>query len=139
MNTMSLGEQILTLVIYALAVARLVRLINADTILDRPRLWLAGRARHHQLVATELQAHLSQESAYEHHRTLMRRWQTAVYFAQCPWCVGMWLAIATAWLPLYQANNPVGRYLAVALAVSHLVGVCARFADTEEMDITDDA
>lgn len=138
MNTMSLGEQILILVIYALAVARLVRLINSDTILDKPRLWLAGRARHHQLIATDLQAHLSKESAYEHHRTLMRRWQTAMYFVQCPWCVGMWTALATAWLPLCAANNAVVRYLAVALAVSHLVGVCARFADTEEIDITDD-
>ena len=138
MNTMGLGEQILTLVIYALAVARLVRLINSDTILDRPRLWLAGRARHHQLIAIELQAHRGKEQAYEHHRALMRRWQTAVYFVGCPWCVGMWLAIATAWLPLWQANSPVVQYLAVALAASHMVGVCARFADTEEVDITDD-
>jgi hypothetical protein len=65
------------------------------------------------------------------------RWDAVLYFVECPWCVGMWLAFATAWVPLYFADNPVARYVALALAVSHLIGLCARFADTEEVDIED--
>jgi hypothetical protein len=134
---MSLGEQILVGVVYALAVMRLTRLINADTILDRPRLAIASRAKEARLVANEAAAHGQTERAAMYHHK-MTRWNTAMYFVQCPWCVGMWLAFGSVWVPLFYADNIVARYIGVALAVSHLIGVMARFADTEEIDIEDD-
>ncbi|AHB79327.1 hypothetical protein JAMAL_7 [Mycobacterium phage JAMaL] len=125
------------LVVYALAVMRLTRLINADTILDRPRLAIAGKAREARLVMLEARAHGQAVRAQQYQRRMVR-WNTAMYFVQCPWCVGMWLALGTAWVPLYFHQNPVAQYLGVALAVSHLIGLCARFADTEDMEIVDD-
>jgi hypothetical protein len=134
---MSLGEFVLVLVVYALAVMRLTRLVNADTILDRPRLAIAGKAREARLVMLEARAHGQEVRAQQYQRRMVR-WNTAMYFVQCPWCVGMWLALGTAWVPLYFHQNPVAQYLSVALAVSHLIGLCARFADTEDMEIVDD-
>lgn len=125
-------------VVYALAVARLTRLINADTILDRPRGWLAGQQRHHRQIATELQPHPEKVETYDYHRRAMQRWETVVYFVACPWCVGMWLALSTAWIPLWFNTNAVARYVGIALAVSHLIGVFAFAADTEEMDYEDE-
>jgi hypothetical protein len=129
---------LLTLVIYVLAVARLTRLINGDTILDPARLWLATRQKQHWSIAHGLQANLDQAELYDHHRDVARRWQTALYFVQCPWCVGMWLTMATAWLPIYYSDNPVVRYVGIALATSHLIGVFAFAADTEEVDYEDE-
>lgn len=129
---------VLILVTYALALARLTRLINADTVLDGPRGWVAGREKRQWSIAHGLQANLDQAQLYEHHRRIARRWSTAMYFIQCPWCVGLWLTLATAWVPLWYADDPVARYAGVALAVSHLIGVCARFADTEDIDFEDE-
>ena len=134
---MSLGVFVLVLVVYALAIMRLTRLINADTILDRPRLAIAGKAREAMLAANEARAHgqLTRAELYQRRQV---RWNTLMYFVQCPWCVGMWLAFGSAWVPLYFHTNPVAQYVGVALAVSHLIGVFARFADTEEIDVVDD-
>lgn len=111
------------LVIYVLAVARLTRLINADTILDRPRLAIASAAK---------ASHVAGDDAGE------SRWSTALYFVQCPWCVGMWLCLLTAWVPIWYSDNVVARYLGVALAASHLIGVFAFAADTEDIDYEDE-
>lgn len=122
--------------VYALAVARITRLINADTILDRPRLWIASRARDEQKLADGYRE--KGISGVEVVESRARRWSTLLYFVQCPWCVGMWLAFGTAWIPLWFHTNAVTRYVGIALAVSHLVGVCAHFADTEEIDYEDE-
>lgn len=127
---------ILVGIVYALAVARLTRLINADTIFDRPRLWIAGRARGN--LAAAAMSRERQLPGVEAYEAAAKRWNTAFYFVQCPWCVGMWLAFGTAWAPIYLHTNPVVRYVSLALAVSHLIGVCARFADTEEIDYEDE-
>ena len=134
---LNLGYTLLVLVIYALAVARITRLINADTILDRPRVWIAGKARGALLVAREAAAHgqLERERLFV---ATARRWQTLMYFVQCPWCVGMWMALLTAWLPVWILGWPWWTLIPLGLAVSHLVGISARFADTEEMAIEDD-
>lgn len=133
---MSLGYATLVLIVYALAVMRLVRLINADTILDRLRLYPAGKLKTAKETADEAEAN-GQTKRAEVFRASQARWGKVLYFVECPWCVSMWLAFGTAWVPLYFHANPVARYIAVALAVSHLVGVCARFADTEEIEIED--
>lgn len=117
---MSLGFVILVLVVYVLALMRLTRLVNADTITDPIRIAVARRARDEDRSQTE-----------------RARWSTAEYFLACPWCVSMWLAFGTVWLPLFFSANPVVRYVAVALAVSHLVGLFARFASDEDIQFTE--
>lgn len=128
---------ILVLIVWTLAVARLTRLINADNVLDPPRLWVAGRAVLARSNANEADA-LGQAVRFLRLDKVANRWEKALYFVQCPWCVGMWLAIGTAWVPLWFGHNRAALYLLIALAASHLVGVCARFADTEEITIEDD-
>ena len=101
----------LVLVVYALAVMRLTRLINYDAILDRPRSALVR---------------------------LVRGNPTVVYFISCPWCVGFWVTLATAWVPLWQADNTVAQYIAVALAASMIIGLAAPLSADDDIDIVDD-
>lgn len=135
---------LIVLIVWFLAVARVTRLINADTILDRPRLWLAGRAVDARADATEADQ-LGQAVRFVLLDRRAKRWETALAFTQCPWCVGMWLALLSAWAPMILLSwfaRPwyldVVVYLALALAASHVVGLFARFADTEEISIEDD-
>ncbi|AYP69996.1 hypothetical protein I5G62_gp10 [Mycobacterium phage CRB2] len=132
-----LGYAVLVLVIYTLAVMRIVRLINGDTILDRLRLIPARRAENAREAYQEAQA-LGQTARAELFKHSFHRWNKVLYFIGCPWCVSMWVAFSTVWIPLWFHDNWVARYFAIALAVSHLVGLFARFADTEEIEIEDD-
>lgn len=116
--TDSLGYVVLVLIVYAVAVARVTRLINADTITDPLR------------VAIERRARDSDRSDRER-----GRWATLSYFVGCPWCVGMWLALLTTWFPIWLTGLSWWLYPLIAFATSHLVGVCARFADTEDVQI----
>lgn len=59
----------LVLGIYVLAVMRLTRLINSDTILDTPRIAIAR---------------------------IFGPGSKVVEFFNCPWCVGMWIALPGA-------------------------------------------
>lgn len=128
---------LIVLSVYALAVARLTRLINSDTILDKPRLGIITRARASRMDANEARA-LGQDVRATLLERRAHRWATLNYFVQCPWCVGMWLALATAIVPVALLDWPWWTFLPVALATSHLVGVCARFADTEEIEVQED-
>lgn len=133
------------LIVWFLAVARVTRLINADSILDPPRLWIAGEA-----VAAREDANIARADGREvgNNQRLHRRatrWEKLLAFVQCPWCVGMWAALLSAWAPMMLLtwfSRPwyldVVVYLGLSLACSHLVGVCARFADTEEIAFEDD-
>lgn len=134
---MSIGYATLVLVIYALAAMRLVRLINGDTILDRFRLIPARHAKNAKDIADEAEA-LGQVERARVFREKLGRWNKVLYFIECPWCVGMWVCFGTVWAALFFHENVIVRYVGIALATSHLIGVCARFADTEEIDIEDD-
>ncbi|AGT12910.1 hypothetical protein KAYACHO_6 [Mycobacterium phage KayaCho] len=134
---MSLGYQILVLVLYALAVMRLVRLINGDTILDPIRVRLAQRERSALIAAREATLAGQTEIAQGHQRRQLR-WHAVNYFVGCPWCVGMWMAGLTTWYPIWLTGLTWWLYPLIALAVSHLVGVMARFADTEEIAVESD-
>jgi len=127
----------LVLIVWTLAVMRLTRLINGDKITDRLRLYPAGKLRAAQLVRQEALGHGQVQRAADAEAQI-QRWDKVLYFIECPWCVSMWIAFGTAWVPLFFHHNVVARYIAIALAASHLVGVMARFADTEEIDIEDD-
>lgn len=136
--TTDLGYAVLILTIYAVAVARLTRLINADTILDRPRLALEARRREAERIMDEQMGKGAHPDTVSFWSRREARWRTAFYFVQCPWCVGMWVSLATAPVPVRMIGWPWWSTLPVALATSHLVGICARFADTEELTIEDD-
>ncbi|AYB70551.1 hypothetical protein SEA_SERENDIPITOUS_9 [Mycobacterium phage Serendipitous] len=128
---------LIVLGVYVLVVARLTRLINSDTILDRPRLAIITRARASRMDANEARA-LGQDVRATLLERRARRWAAAMYWVQCPWCVGMWIALASAIAPVLILGWHWAAFLPVALATSHLVGVCARFADTEEMAVVED-
>ncbi|WYA78757.1 hypothetical protein Vic_00011 [Mycolicibacterium phage Vic9] len=101
------------LVVYALAAARVTRLINFDAVLDRPRVALVQLVRGNPVV---------------------------VYFIRCPWCVGFWVTLATAWIPLWHWDNRAFQFIAVALAVSHLIGIAAPLSadDDSDVEVADD-
>ncbi|AKF14674.1 hypothetical protein SEA_ALANGRANT_9 [Mycobacterium phage AlanGrant] len=127
----------LLLTLYALAVARITRLVNADKITDRLRLVPAAKLRSLQTLRRERMARGAVAEANELNSRILR-WDKVVYYVSCPWCVGMWVALGTVWAPLFLGGNVVVQYLLIGLAVSHLVGVFAQFADTEEIEIVDD-
>lgn len=103
--------ELLPLVIYVVAVARITRLINFDAILDRPRVAIVRFVRGNPLV---------------------------VYFLTCPWCVGFWVTLATSWIPVVYPTNRVFLILGVALAASHLIGIQAPLAADETVNVDDD-
>lgn len=107
---MSLGWSLFVLVVYVLALARVVRLINHDHVLD---------AMH---VAVERRVLDTERSAPER-----IRWSKLGDFLKCPWCVGFWLAAGTAWIPVLAVEHawrPDWTWsIPVALAVSHLIGM----------------
>ena len=129
---------LIVLGLYALAVMRLTRLINFDTILDRPRLAIIIRARASRMDANEARA-LGQDVRAVLLERRARRWAGLLYFVRCPWCVGMWIALATAIIPVLILGWHWAAFLPVALAVSHLVGVLAHLANTEVIAVPDDA
>lgn len=94
---MDLGYATLVLIVYTLAVMRLTRLINGDKITDRLRLYPAGKLRAAQLVRAEALGHGQLQRAADAERQI-ERWDKVLYFIECPWCVGMWLAFGTAWV-----------------------------------------
>lgn len=132
----STGHAVLVLIIYVLAVMRITRLINADTITGFIRVYLATKVREATLDANEAAAHGQTARAAQAHAR-EQRWATAFEFIQCPWCVGWWVALAGALVPVWWIGWPWWAIFGVAAAASHLVGVCARFADTEEIEIED--
>lgn len=86
------------LIVDGLAVFRLVRLVVADRILDRPR----------KLVTR---------------RSLKRR-GVAAYFVTCSWCVGLWLAAGVVCARLWAdwLWSPVAVGLALSAAAAVLMG-----------------
>lgn len=138
---MDLGQVFLTIFsytliapIYVLAVMRLTRLINSDTVLDRVRLIPAAKSHAARNLALAARHSGQLETAAVLERT-SRRWATVLYFLECPWCVGMWICLATAWLPLHHHDSRFVQYIGVALAASHLIGVFSFAADTEEVAV----
>jgi len=133
---MSLGDQVLVLVIYALAIMRLTRLVNSDTILDPLRIRLADRER--QALVLQREAKIAGQNARAAVMARQRqRWQTANYFMGCPWCVSMWAAAGLTWVPLWFPHNPVAWYLAVMLAFTHVAGLGSRLFVPEVVTVED--
>ena len=102
---MNLGNVLLVLAIYSLAVMRITRLINDDTILDTPRIAIARAFGPGSKI---------------------------VEFFGCPWCVGMWLSLAGAAPVVVILGWQWWAVLPVGLSCSQLVGMAAPlFADDD--------
>lgn len=95
-------------VVYVLAVMRVTRLINSDAILDPMRVKLVRRFGPKSFV---------------------------VYFVMCPWCVGFWVCLGTAWIPMWFAHAAVAQYVGYALAASHLIGLFSPLASNDDSDV----
>lgn len=88
---------LVTLLLYALALARLTKLVNDDVITDPLRARLARRFN----------------STHP----------TVVYFVECPWCVSVWLGAATSPLIVEALNLPWYFIVLLTLAGSQLTGL----------------
>ncbi len=94
--------------VYALACARLTKLVNSDRITKAPREWAIRRLPEGSIWA---------------------------YFLVCPWCVSMWLSIPLAPLTWYFGGlelDGVSPWLsipALALAYSGFTGYLSQFAE----------
>lgn len=91
-------EQWISAVVYALAVARLTRLVTADKVFDFARNWLIGRLPD------------------EH---------PAAYLVTCRWCTSVWIAAPAAAVWYLWGLQPWFLIPAAALAFSHLTGLLA--------------
>ena len=113
----SLGESVIVFAVYVLAVARIVRAVNHDTIFDRVRVAVAARGRDGSRSEVE-----------------RARWNLLLHWASCPWCVSIWVAAATVWIPLGFADNRFAVAVGVVLAVSMIVGVAAPLSAGDDID-----
>lgn len=99
---------VILFVVYALAVARLTKLVNSDRITKAPREWLIKRLPEGSIWA---------------------------YFVVCPWCVSIWLGVLAApltWWPGGLQVDGVSSWVAVpalALAYSGFTGYLSQFAE----------
>ena len=130
----SLGSTLLVLAIYLLASARITRLINLDAVSDPLRLAVARRVEAARAAADEGEYSGGKPALVESFRRRQRRWHTAYEFLQCPWCVGFWVALAGAVVVVAVLQWSWWWVLPIALAVSHAIGVLARFAEDEEIE-----
>lgn len=133
---------------FVLSIARVARLLNVDKVLDPLRIWVADRMEAAQARAPETVG--SDPASIEAARRAVRgvnRWESVEYLIGCPWCASMWAAGLTAWLPLWAGGVPpswlwsrqagwyLALYVAVTLATSHLVGLGARWANDEDVEV----
>ncbi|CAA0134571.1 Uncharacterised protein [Mycolicibacterium vanbaalenii] len=124
----SLGWTVLILVIYVLAAARITRLINADSITEPARMWIAGRAEAAKTKSDEASA-ASQPALADSYRKRAARGVKTYDFVICPWCVGFWVSLAGAiYLVPFLLGWHGGWVLPVAFAASHVIGKAAGLA-----------
>jgi hypothetical protein len=97
---------VLILVLWTLAVMRVTRLINFDTIMD----WL----------------HIANARRFG-----PNSWQAE--FLTCPWCIGMWAGLATAWVPILLTDDLIWwTYPLLALAASMVTGLAAPLSSEDD-------
>lgn len=111
-------------------------MVNFDTILDPVRLWIARRAAVAGQIADD-EGSAGREAAARVARRRQGRWNLLIEFFGCPWCVGLWLALAGAAVVVAVLDWPWLTLLPVGLACSYLVGLAAPVT-ADEMEIVDD-
>jgi hypothetical protein len=119
--------------VYALAVARVTRLIVADRITEAPRQWLAIRLWAPKISADEARDRLP--AMVEHNglraaqsylawERVMNRAEPPlpVYLLTCPWCASIYVAAIAAPLAYWWGTEPWLLVPALALAFSYATG-----------------
>lgn len=93
-----------------LALARATRLLTKDMITDFIRIWAFKRTK-------------GQTTALS-------------YFTTCPWCVGMWVSLTSAWSVILLTGWSWWLYPLLFLAGSHVVGLMAEnFESDDDVEI----
>jgi hypothetical protein len=114
------------LVVYALAVARLTRMITADKILERPRVAVVKWAWRRSYPWIKVEPKDAQNKALamvmSNHAD---RPPMLAYFAFCPWCVSIWIGAGVAPLVWLWGARPWLLVPALALALSYVTGFLA--------------
>lgn len=93
---------LLTLVLLALATARITRLVTLDSIADPARHAILTRAYSHSDARGDFVDEL----------------------LSCPWCAGFWVSLAAAWALMVLDPSWV-RWLSLPWALSYLTGALA--------------
>lgn len=93
----------LVYVVYALAVARVTRLIAEDKIFERPRVWALAKLPEDSMTG---------------------------YLITCRWCVSVWIAIPAAVVAVLWGAKPWFLIPALALAYSQVTGLLTRLEES---------
>ena len=100
----------LIIIMYALAVARITRLITHDVITEPIRSALLRRfdpqKRRHRLAVYALGDMNDNTDG-------------------CPWCVSVWVSVASAPAAIYWQHNTITATILLALAASYATGIMA--------------
>lgn len=129
--------QAISLLVYALAVARLTRLVVTDRITDAPRRWLSIRLWAPYVredVARKLFPGVVEAYGVREARRLvaMERLDDGaepplpVYLLTCPWCVSVYVGFPAALLVYLAGSSPWLFVPALALAFSQFTGLLAQ-------------
>lgn len=127
---MTLGSILLVLALYVLVAARVTRLVNYDTVLDPIRLWIATRASSAKDQADAATTVEEQTTAFRRYL----RWTAVADFQACPWCIGFWVCVALAPVPILIIGWPLWAWAILPWAASHLVGIGDRWVG-EDVEI----
>ena len=117
----------LTFAVFALAVARVTRLVTADRITEAPRVWLVDRLWGRTLVGLWPTSPPAHARVYGRREAVKRRLDggdppLAAYLVTCPWCVSTYVGAVAAPLWYYLGSSPWLLIPAAALAFSHVTG-----------------
>lgn len=134
---MSLGNIVLVLVIYLLATARITRLVNFDIVTDPLRQWVFNRAKTAQTAAIEAESAMHPAIAKTHsHR--YQRWAAVYTWSTCPWCAGLWFALAGAGIVVWLLHWHWLLFIPVGLAASYLIGMANPLVADDDIEIVAD-
>jgi hypothetical protein len=110
--------------VYALAVARVTRLIAADKITEKPRLQLEAALWKRYRAKLERQFGGPGSLANVSNGSLDT--PLPVYLLTCRWCASMYVAAVAAPLAYLWGESPWLFVPALALAFSHVTGLLAK-------------
>lgn len=124
--------------VYALAVARVTRLITEDRITEAPRRWLAIRLWAPKMYLSEVtvrwpHASTTRAEIRDGRRALAAirlddgaEMPLSVYLLTCPWCASIYVAAAAAPVAYWWGERPWVLVPALALAFSYVTGLLAK-------------
>lgn len=82
------------------------------------------------LATWRLSRLLTTDYLFEFYRRWMKRWgEKTEYFAECPWCTSVWLAVPVIWLAVEFPDSKVLLVAYGALAASGVTGMLTTLED----------